>query len=92
MSTTVEAKAPLQWEGASLDHQVVHAGRGAIRLDEPADQLSVEARYAQAPATWTSASGTVEHYDGNSGAMQLDMVWGDSGWLPDSAGWTGIWA
>jgi hypothetical protein len=51
-----------------------------VGYDDLLGGYPVEARYTQAPATWTSASGTVEHYDGNAGAMQLDMVWGDSGW------------
>ncbi|MCX6910514.1 MAG: family 10 glycosylhydrolase [Verrucomicrobia bacterium] len=38
---------PLLWSGATIEREVVHAGKGALRLEEPADKPSVGARYAQ---------------------------------------------
>jgi len=40
-----EADAPMLWQGASIQGEVVHSGRGALRLDESADKASISARY-----------------------------------------------
>ena len=42
-----ESAAPLLWDGATLERHTVHSGKGALRLDEPADELSVSARYSK---------------------------------------------
>ena len=42
-----ESDQPMLWQGASLGREIVHTGKGALQLDEPADRLSVGARYGQ---------------------------------------------
>ncbi|MGC9317895.1 MAG: family 10 glycosylhydrolase [Armatimonadota bacterium] len=41
-----EADAPSLWEGGVIDHEMVHAGRGALRVDMPAGETSFSAPYA----------------------------------------------
>ena len=54
-----ESPAPTLWQGAHLDRQVVRSGQGALRLDEPADRLTVSASYGQAIAVSQTEPQTV---------------------------------
>ncbi|MEA3402761.1 MAG: family 10 glycosylhydrolase [Armatimonadota bacterium] len=40
-----EAEEPALWEGGVIDHEVVHAGRGALRVDMPQGETSFSAPY-----------------------------------------------
>lgn len=40
-----EADEPVQWATGVLDHEVTHAGRGALRVDMPAGETRHSARY-----------------------------------------------
>ncbi|MBI5820068.1 MAG: family 10 glycosylhydrolase [Verrucomicrobia bacterium] len=40
-----ESDQPPQWSGATVEHEVVHAGKGSLRLEEPAGKNSVSARH-----------------------------------------------
>ena len=42
-----ESEAPKLWQGAHLDRQVVRSGKGALRLDKPAERLRVSASYGR---------------------------------------------
>ena len=42
-----ESDEPFLWTGATLEREIVHSGNGALRLDEPADELSVGAQYGK---------------------------------------------
>lgn len=42
-----EAEEPLLWAGGSIQHEIVHSGKGALRVDMPEGQESLSARYGE---------------------------------------------
>ena len=42
-----ESDRPLLWRGASLEHQNVHSGKGAVRIDRDEGKADVTARYSR---------------------------------------------